>query len=175
MEHRRRIATYVMVLGLLVAVAMLGVGRTGFWLAVKRLAPLEAKCSTFSRSSTKPPLPPGYRDPLEGATPLAPIPAARPLPPGVPPPPPGSYIDEPITDKDFVPDCEACDPETLDFCRPELSGIRGEIQQEYRSAKTAWAGVEFWSALIAVLFSIPRGWYFLLGRIAEISGAVRGS
>jgi hypothetical protein len=81
----------------------------------------------------------------------------------------------PEADEHLVPTCEACDPETLDFFNCELVGIRLEIQQEYRSSKKGWEDVEFWAVLVGVLFSVPRAWYFLLGRIAEISAAIRGS
>ncbi len=184
MERRRRIATYVMALGLLMAGGMLGVGGAKFWLAEKRLVTLQTKCSALN---ALPPPPPGvtWRKPV-------PIPS-------------DAYVDEPLTDKDFLPDCETCDPETLqkNSCiselafndkgdavyyddaakawkpavgvRLEILKLRSEIQRQHKSAKKAWESLTFWSALIAVLFSVPRTWYFLLGRIAEIGAAVRGS
>ena len=69
-----------------------------------------------------------------------------------------------------------CDPETLGGDAPgDLVGVQLEIQEEYTSSKKGWEDVKFWSLLVAVLFSIPRAWYFMLVRIAEISGAMRGS
>ena len=51
MEHRRRIATYAMALGLLVAVGILAVGGVEIWLAGKRLADLQKGCT--SRAAIK--------------------------------------------------------------------------------------------------------------------------
>ncbi len=78
----------------------------------------------------------------------------------------------------FVPeDCSfytSCDPYDLSLCRSGLVGVRFEIQREYQAVK-AWQDIQPWVAIIAVLASIPRTWYFLLTRIAEVSEAIRGN
>ncbi len=200
MEHRRRIATYVMALGLLAAAAMLGVGYAEFWVAAKRLATLQAKCTTPPRpptiASIGPDLPsvPPDRQPVvvrdwfakydPDFSKLKPDAQARVVQDAI-----AKYgkrstdlkpgeVEEPLTDKDFSDKdfVLVCDPETLGgLASGNLVGVQLEIQQEYTSSKKGWQDVKFWSLLVAVLFSIPRAWYFLLGRIAEISGAIRGS
>jgi hypothetical protein len=41
-------------------------------------------------------------------------------------------------------------------------------------AKEAWENMELYAFLVAALLSIPRAWYFLLGRIAELRAVIKG-
>jgi hypothetical protein len=127
---RRRISTYVMLLGLLVAAGILGTRGVRAWRANHRLEELQAQCRAGASQSS------------------------------------------------FVPeDCTSytsCDPYDLSLCRSGLIGVRLAIHREYQAVK-AWQDIKPWVAIIAVLASIPRTWYFLLARIAELSEAVRGN
>ncbi|MGD0290110.1 MAG: hypothetical protein ABSC63_10720 [Candidatus Binataceae bacterium] len=83
-----------------------------------------------------------------------------------------------ITDWDFVCDGEElhrlADEHPLSGIEP-LSGIQDEIEQTFNRRQQNWENTSFWALILAVALSLPRVWYFLLGRIGELSAAIRGT
>jgi hypothetical protein len=60
---------------------------------------------------------------------------------------------------------------------PEDSPLWREIQhqaQDEAASRENWDNATWWAVVIGVVLSVPRVWYFLLGRIAELSAAIRG-
>lgn len=106
MERRRRIAGYVMALGLLVGTGMYAMASVRYWKSTQRLTALEHQCSQIA--------------------------AKRPKIVSINP----SDVDAPVAPS------EEWDTRT-------------------------------WALVIALVLSIPRVWYFLLGRLAELSAAIR--
>jgi len=126
MERQRRAATYAMVLGLLAAGVIIGVGVAQLRNATRTLSALEAKCRSEHPKPSD--VPKGYE----------------------------LVCDSGALAKDVG-----------------LSGIQAEIQKQFIARDDAWANIGFFALVVAVLFSIPRGWYFLVDRLAELSTAIR--
>jgi hypothetical protein len=57
---------------------------------------------------------------------------------------------------------------------PAAPGIQGQIQDEYKKLQDLQDRRWELPGLLFLLFSIPWLWYFLLGRIEELSAAIRG-
>jgi hypothetical protein len=60
---------------------------------------------------------------------------------------------------------------------PEDSPLWREIQHQaqYEAAsRENWDNATWWAVVIGLVLSVPRVWYFLLGRIAELSAAIKG-
>lgn len=145
-----------MALGLLMAAAIYAIASVRYWKSTRRLAALEKQCET-------PETPRHWItvDPRE----LVPIDPREFVP------------DKPLSDKDVTPEPLAgskpiCDPEEL-LTVPNADDI--EMVREFKSRNQAWDTTTWWAIIVGLVLLIPRVWYFLLGRIAELSAAIKGS
>jgi hypothetical protein len=154
MEYRRRSAGYVMVLGLLVAVAMYAVACGRYYVSTRRLATFQRQCLELLQQR-----PPRQRR-VSG---------------------PGWVVERPDLKKlcalpsydtpaDFVLD----DDPINGFEWPSGDDIRASIKNVHQKRRTDWDNIRWWALVIGLLSSIPRVWYFLLGRIVELSAAIKG-
>ena len=65
-----------------------------------------------------------------------------------------------------------CDPKDLENTRAE--GVQGEISNAYRWKKYSEEWAYILAAAILFLGAMPLLWYFILGRVRELSNAIRG-
>jgi hypothetical protein len=158
MESRRRSAGYVMICGLLVAVGMYAVACGRYYVSTRGLAALQKQCLELlhhwppkqGRVSVV-----GSPDPKK----LCALPSDDTTPVAV------------LHDDDFVPDDFVPDN---GFNWPSGDDIRAAIKNVYQERQTGWDNISWWAFVVGLLSSIPRIWYFMLGRIVELSTAIRG-
>jgi hypothetical protein len=167
MARRRRIATFVMVLGPFAAGATLAFGGFEYQRASQRLSALHSQCESERKdfldfnpiSLAKGEIPP-WEVPLELVG-------------------------------DFSQPGLRCEPEEIERLAavvggPEeegvvstpnkpLLGIQREILKQVRAREHDWDDAKSWALVVALILAIPWGWYFLLGRIEELIAAIRGT
>ncbi len=195
LERRRRISSFLMVLGVLAAGSVLAFGELRFSQRSHYLSALQDRCEgareklpatqgvTLPCDVTISPPPGFYPVPLEQLSPSERAAVAE-----------QEAKDEHVLSCDEVPDDLfeeglQCTPEDIELhagdlenepydvgSTPErpLFAIQREIHQQFKGRAQGWGDAKNWALLIAVALSIPRAWYFVLKRIEELSSVIRG-
>jgi hypothetical protein len=195
LERRLRISTFALVLGLLLAGLVLAFGELRYSLKSRHLSTLQIRCE---KEREKLPATQGIVLPCDVPIELPPESYTVPLT-QLPPKERAEVAkseakDEHVVACDDLPDDLfedglQCLPKDVELhavdlenepsdvvATPErpLFGIQREIHQQFNSRVQGWDGAKNWALLIAVVFSIPRAWYFVLKRVEELSYAIRG-
>ena len=174
MDRRRRFATYAMLLGLILAAAMLAVGGFLYRKATGRLTALEVKCADEARKPVKKDAIRNaiiglFKDPdFQNSDRDSELRMVKAVLAGDPDFAKLTEDDQNDIVISFI--SKACEPKVLGKFE-SLKGVGLQIQEQFSSRQHAWENVEFYALVIALLFSVPRFWYFRLGRIGEISAA----
>lgn len=170
MERRRRIATYLMLAGLIGAGLLVAIGFWNYSRATSRINALVKDCEAVRRSwtfgpsrersghweigSNGVPLKSCDPDALEawkdvGGVDVVPI-------------PPGATIG-----------AEHYPAAKVQAWYDEMQRFADRIAAENNDRENDWSDSELEAIAIALVLALPRLWYFLLGRLAELASAVR--
>jgi len=157
MERRRRIATYLMLAGLLGAGVILLVGFWNYSLATRRLNALVNDCKATFRPSVL-----GADGSHELCDPDGIRISRLKLDSGSTRP--GDTYSGPIF---------KLKPTLLDS--KKIERLANAILAENNNREENWSNAELGAFALALICALPRGWYFLLARLAEIASAIRSN
>jgi hypothetical protein len=171
MQRRRRLATYLMLAGFLGAGMILLVGFWNYSSATHRIDALVKDCEAIRRSwpwkTAKVPVLSCDPYALEAWKDEATV-STVPIPPGATIGKEHGWVEVP---KSELPPEDVAVVTWYEKMKPFTDRITGENDKRERNLSDCW----FWVGAIALVCALPRVWYFLLGRLAELASAIRGS